>query len=70
MASSKPRLKKVGRGLKSTSSNPPRPVELHLVVTRASGDTERFKLGEVPNMLFASAYRKKLTRVTLPRKAA
>lgn len=51
-------------------NSPPRPVELHLVVTRASGDTERFKLGEVRDMRYAAAYRRKVERVAMPKKVA
>lgn len=43
------------------------PLELHLVVTRASGDTERYKLGTAPHMVAAMEYRRRLTAVKLPK---
>lgn len=47
---------------------PPKPVKLHLLVTRASGDTERYELGEVADLRFAVEYRRKLHKVALPRR--
>lgn len=70
MPRKQPSLRRTGRGLKSDHLSPPKPVELHLVVTRASGDTERYKLGEVPTLHHAIAYRRKLSKVTLPKKVA
>ena len=62
---------KIGKSLKRTKVDPispPRPVELHLVVTRANGDTERYKLGEVKDLRYAIEYRKRLSAVKLPRR--
>lgn len=67
----KPKQRSVGKGLTSTPpAAPTRPVELHLVVTRASGDRETYKLGEVPDLRYAIAYRRRLHRITMPKRIA
>ena len=43
-------------------------VQIHLVVTRQSGDTERYLMAEVRNMLYAIEYRRKLARVSIPQR--
>ena len=48
----------------------PGPVKVEVVVTRASGDQERMKLGEVSNLIFAYEWRRRLTKVAAPRRAA
>lgn len=53
---------------KVIDNSPPRPVELHLVVTRSSGDTECYKLGEVPDLRYVIQYRRKVSAVKMPTK--
>ena len=43
-------------------------VKCELVLTRQSGDTERYLLAEVRNMLFAIEYRRKLAAVSIPKR--
>ena len=67
--------RKIGKTLRTSTSNPPninpdQPVQLHLVVTRQTGDTERYKLGEAPDLIYAAAYRRRLAKVKCPKRAA
>lgn len=45
-----------------------RPVEVHLTVTRQSGDVETYFLGQVPNLMAAIEWRRKLTAVKPPKR--
>lgn len=58
---------KAGKTLKSSGGKEP-VVQLHLLVTRSSGDTERYKLGELPNMMAAIEYKRKLIAVKVPKR--
>ena len=54
----------VGKAIKGS---PIPPVQLHLLVTRGTGDVERYKLGEVPDLRYAALYRKKVMKVPMPK---
>lgn len=41
-------------------------VQVHLVVTRQTGDTERYKLAELPDLRYAWKYRQALAKVKVP----
>lgn len=60
--------KMLGKTLSSAPINFDRPVQLHVVVTRKSGDTETYKLGEVPDMMAAIEYKRKLIAVKAPKR--
>lgn len=45
-------------------------VTIHLVVTRKSGDTERYLLGRVPDLRYAIDFRHKLAKVRMPKHLA
>ena len=47
-------------------TGPDAPIRLHLVVTRETGDTERYPLGTVRDLRLAYAYRRKLAKVSMP----
>lgn len=49
-------------------SNPKPPVKLHLLITRSTGDVERYQLGEVPDLRYAIDYRLKLAKVRVPKR--
>ena len=50
-------------------TGPDAPIRLHLVVTRETGDTERYPLGTVKDLRDAYAYRRKLGKGSLPKAA-
>lgn len=56
--------KGVGNTLKSAQIPS---VQLHLHVTRSTGDVERYKLGEVPDLRYAVVYRRRVARVPMPK---
>lgn len=61
---------KVGKSLVprvGTAPNGLPNVQIHLLITRQSGDTERYLLAEVQSMLFAIEYRRRLARVPVPK---
>lgn len=45
-----------------------RPILVHLVVTRQSGDTETTLLGKVPNLMTAIEWRRKIVAVPVPKR--
>lgn len=60
--------KRKGKTLRATNNKPPAMVMVHLLVTRASGDVERYKLASLPDLRFAIEYRKVLGKVPVPKK--
>ena len=60
--------KGVGRSALTLAPNGLPSVQCHLVVTRQSGDTERYLLAEVRSMLHAIEYRRKLAAVAIPKR--
>ena len=62
------RKKGVGRSAITIAPNGLPSVQCHLVVTRQSGDTERYLLAEVRSMLHAIEYRRKLAAVVIPKR--
>lgn len=58
--------KGAGRSAITIAANGLPSVQCHLVITRQSGDTERYLLAEVRSMLHAVEYRRKLLKVAVP----
>ena len=66
----KRQVKRVRKITANKKNQPDAAVKLELVVTRASGDQERTKLGQAKNLLWAYEWRKRLTKVAAPRRVA
>lgn len=45
-------------------------VQIHILVTRASGDVEKYKLAEGPDLIWAIAARRRLMACRLPARVA